>query len=153
MLSSYSNNGFSPSTNVLTSTILKFSINPSLHSEYPASKLGSPIPCVARLSNILCNFFVTTQSAAGGSLFTAIFSCIIVIYVRRKNYGSQFLYLTLVTFYILCCIVYSIHSKIKLSGELIIIRHKLTTCLYHHEIYNFLRSQISSFLWVSTGKL
>jgi len=63
MLSSYSNNEFSPSTSVLTSTILTVltpSINPSLHSEYPASKPGSPIPSVARLSNILCNFLLTT---------------------------------------------------------------------------------------------
>ena len=150
MLSSYSNNGFSPSTKVLTSTILKLLINPSLQSEYPVSKPGSPIPCVARLSNILCNFNHSVgcwkKSFHGQNLCLCIFSCIVIIYVLRKLYGSQFLRLTFVTIYILCFIVFFIHSRIKLSGELIIIRHKLITCLYHHKIYNFLRSQIS--LWV-----
>ena len=155
MLSSYSNNGFSPSANVLTSTILKLSINPSLHSEYPFSNPGSPIPCVARLSNILCNFLLTilrrslllyarnkhqNRKISHGQIFAyVLFSCIVVIYVVRQYHGSQFTCLHFVMLYILCLILFFfIHSKIKGCDEVNIIRHILRTCLYHYKIYNFI---------------
>jgi hypothetical protein len=73
----------------------------------------------------------------GQTFAYVLFSCIIVIYVLRQYHGSQFLCLAFVIFYIVCFILFFIHSRIMGRSEVNVIRHILTTCLYHHKIYNF----------------